>query len=158
MSRGVVMHGFLAALWLFLQQGGVTSLITGLVLSFLLLMVLRDLLGVRDYVRRVLGFFVFCAVFIRELVLANLVLARAVLFRPLREIRADFVTVPVAGLSPLEVYLLAQCITLTPGTTTVEVAEDGSELLIHAFDAADPQAVRDGIERTLKKTILGFTR
>jgi multicomponent Na+:H+ antiporter subunit E len=158
MSRGLAIHAITACLWLFLQQGGVTSLITGLVFGFLLLALLRDLLGVGDYVRRVLGFFVFCGVFTRELVLANLILARAVVFRPLRDIRADFITVPVAGLRPLEIYLLAQCITLTPGTTTVEVAEDGTELLIHAFDATDPQAVCDGIDRTLKKAILGFTR
>jgi multicomponent Na+:H+ antiporter subunit E len=158
MSRGLIIHAITACLWLFLQQGGVSSLITGLVFGFLLLALLRDLLGVGDYVRRVLGFFVFCGVFTRELVLANLILARAVLFRPLRDIRAGFITVPVAGLRPLEIYLLAQCITLTPGTTTVEVAEDGTELLIHAFDATDPQAVRDGIDRTLKKAILGFTR
>lgn len=158
MIRGLAIHAITAALWLFLQQGGVTSLLTGIFFGFVLLAVLRDLLGVRDYVRRVLGFFIFCAVFVRELILANLILARAVVFRPLREIKADFVTLPVAGLSPLEIYLLAQCITLTPGTTTVEVAPDGSELLIHAFDAADPQAVRDGIDRTLRRAILGFTR
>jgi len=158
MSRGVAIHAATTALWLLLQQGGVSSLLTGIVFGFLLLVVLRDLLGVRDYVRRVLGFFKFCWVFGRELVLANFTLARAVLFRPVREIRADFLSLPVAGLSPLEIYLLAQCITLTPGTTTVEVAGDGSELVLHAFDASDPQAVRDGIDRTLRAAILEFTR
>lgn len=158
MSRGLTIHAITTCLWLFLQQGGITSLITGMILGFLLLLMLRRLLGLEDYVRRVLGFFVFCAVLTRELVLANFVLAHAVVFRPLRSIRADFVTIPVAGLNRLEIYLLAQCISLTPGTTTVEVADDGRELLVHAFEATDPQAVRDGIDRTLKKAILGFTR
>jgi multicomponent Na+:H+ antiporter subunit E len=158
MMRGLMIHLAAAIIWLLLQRGGIPSLFTGLVGGFILLIGLRDLLGVRDYVRRVLGFFRFGWVFVRELVLANFSLARAVLFRPAREIRADFLVYSVEELSSFEVYLLAQCITLTPGTTTVEIQSGGRELLLHAFDASDPAAVCRDIDDHLKQSILEFTR
>lgn len=158
MSRGFAIHAATALVWLLLQRGGVTSLATGLLFGFGLMVLLRDLLGVGDYVRRVPAFFRFAMVFARELVLANISLARAVLFRPVDRIHAGFVDYSVEGMGPFEIYLLAQCITLTPGTTTVEVSADGRTLVLHAFDAADPDAVRAGIDATLKRAILEFTR
>jgi multisubunit Na+/H+ antiporter MnhE subunit len=47
---------------------------------------------------------------------------------------------------------------LTPGTTTVAVSEDQRTLTIHALEAQDEVAVRMGIDRTLRKPMLEFTR
>ncbi|WP_174801702.1 Na+/H+ antiporter subunit E [Martelella limonii] len=44
-----------------------------------------------------------------------------------------------------EIVLLANMITLTPGTLTVDVSDDKKYLYIHALDCADPDAIRKSI-------------
>lgn len=107
---------------------------------------------------RAVGFVVFVAIFIRELTLANIAVAKSVLFQPISSLAPGFVRYPTDGLSELEIVMLTHCITLTPGTTSVEVAEDRRSVLVHALDARDPQGVCDGIKKTLETPILGWTR
>lgn len=55
--------------------------------------------------------------------------------------------------SDAEITLLANMITLTPGTLTVDVSEDKTKLYIHALDCSNPpetiQSIRDGFERQI---------
>ncbi|MBX3183389.1 MAG: Na+/H+ antiporter subunit E [Polyangiaceae bacterium] len=108
--------------------------------------------------RRALGFCLYLACFFKELWLANLSLAKAVLrYRP-EDTHPGFIEYPTAGLSRFEVLILSHSITLTPGTTTVRVADDMSSLLIHAFDARAPSEVREAIQRGLEVPLLRWTR
>lgn len=54
-----------------------------------------------------------------------------------------------------EIVLLANMITLTPGTLTVDVSDDKKYLYIHALDCADPDALRksiaDGFEKKIRE-------
>ena len=52
--------------------------------------------------------------------------------------------------------MLAHSITLTPGTTSIDVDKSNDTLYIHSFDGADPAAVRKSIDKTLKKPLLGY--
>jgi multisubunit Na+/H+ antiporter MnhE subunit len=112
----------------------------------------------RPWPLRAPGFVVFLAVFARELVLANIAVAKTVLFQSVDELAPGFVTYPTEGLTEFEIVVLTHCITLTPGTTSVEVAEDLKTVLVHALDARDPQGVCDGIKKTLETPILAWTR
>jgi multisubunit Na+/H+ antiporter MnhE subunit len=109
-------------------------------------------------VPRVLAAFRFGVIFLRELLLANLAIARAVLFGRNEKLNPNFITYDVTGLTRAEIFLLSQCITLTPGTLTVEVSEDFTTLVLHVFDVPDPDAVRRAIDRKLKEPMLAFTR
>src|SRR5690606_33372573 len=80
---------------------------------------------------RIAGFFLFLGYFLRALVLANLQLARTVLFTKRQDLTPGFLTYPVEGLSRLEILLLSHCITLPPGTTTVEISPDFTRLTLH---------------------------
>jgi multicomponent Na+:H+ antiporter subunit E len=53
----------------------------------------------------------------------------------------------VSDLSPVETALLANLVSLTPGTLTVDAEDDGSALYIHSLYADDPAAVRRRIGR-----------
>lgn len=108
--------------------------------------------------RRLVFFLVYLAKFFRELLVANFQIAKAVLFEPRERMTPEFVEYPVAGLTKFEIIVLSHSLTLTPGTTTVEVAEDFSHLVVHAFDGSDPEAVRRAIKRGLEEPILAFTR
>lgn len=112
----------------------------------------------RRWPLRAAGFLKFLGVFTRELVLANIAVARAVLFQPVADLAPGFVHYPTAGLTDFEIVVLSHCITLTPGTTSVEISDDRRTLVVHALDARDPQGVCDGIKKTLEAPVLGWTR
>lgn len=108
--------------------------------------------------RRSAYFLWYLVIFARELWLANWSLAQAVLrYRPER-IHPGFIEYKTAGLSRFEVLLLSHSITLTPGTTTVQVADDLSSITLHAFDAARPREVCEAIRLGLEVPLLRWTR
>ena len=45
------------------------------------------------------------------------------------------------------IMLLAAMITLTPGTSTLDIDRDSSELLLHVLDTTDIEAVLDSLRR-----------
>jgi multicomponent Na+:H+ antiporter subunit E len=112
----------------------------------------------RSVVLRALGFVLFIVQFLRALVLANVQLARAVLFQRCEDLAPGFLTYPVDGLSKFEILVLSHAITLTPGTTTVEISADFKQLVVHAFDARDVEATVRDIQRDLEAPILRWTR
>lgn len=107
---------------------------------------------------RIVGFFAFGLHFSRELVMANISVAKSVLFQKNSELAPGFLTYPLKGLNRFEILLLTHCITLTPGTTSVEISADYTELTVHAFDARDPDGVRASIKSGLEMPILAWTR
>lgn len=148
----------MAILWLLLQGGELVDFLAGMVIGFILLYLFQTVLQSRNYVRRVLAFFGFVGVFLKEFLKSNLVIAGSVLWRPIEDIHPNFITFDVSGMDRWEIFLLSQCITLTPGTTTVDLINDDRTLVVHAFDADDPHEVRRSIELTLKSAILRFSR
>ena len=107
---------------------------------------------------RVVGFFAFAWCFTRELVLANIAVAKSVLFQKREELAPGFVSYPMNGLGRFEILVLTHSITLTPGTTSVKISEDFSELIVHALDARDPEGVRASIKNGLETPLLAWTR
>ncbi|MCU0261192.1 MAG: Na+/H+ antiporter subunit E [Ilumatobacteraceae bacterium] len=90
---------------------------------------------------------VYAAVFLVLLVRSNLELARQVL-TPRPAFRSAIVAVPLCVESPGLVTLIANSVTLTPGTLSIEVLDgpDGLPVLyVHALDARDPDAVRGDV-------------
>jgi multisubunit Na+/H+ antiporter MnhE subunit len=114
--------------------------------------------SVGDWLRRAVGLAVFVGRFFYELVLANIVIAKAVLFQKTTDLAPGFLSYPLTGLTRFEVLVLTHIITLTPGTASVMIAEDFSELTVHAFDVRDPEAVIASIKNGLEKPLLAWTR
>lgn len=82
-------------------------------------------------------------VFLWEVLYSGLTTAWLIL-RPGGPPAPGFVRVPFSGLSRVGAALLGGLITLTPGTTTLDVDYEREELLLHLLDASDPaQAARD---------------
>lgn len=95
--------------------------------------------------------------FLWDLTASSVQVAIAVL-SPTDRTRPRLVTVPLRATSGAEITLIANFITLTPGTLTVDVSDDRKTLLVHDLFAGDSgdgtrDAVRDGIEtRVLRAT------
>ncbi len=90
-----------------------------------------------------------------DILTANVVVARIVLFKSNAARRPNWVRIPLDLRAPEAITILAGTITLTPGTVSADLSADGRTLLVHALDAPDPDAVRDEIklryERRLKR-------
>lgn len=61
---------------------------------------------------------------------------------PKGRIRRGLVFVPLRGCSADVVLLVANTVSLSPGTLTVDVSDDNAALLVHALDAGDPPALQ----------------
>ena len=150
----------LATLWLLLsQEPGVPSFIIGYLTGFLLIAPFRGLLpGGARYINRTHALARFALYFLWQFMVANFSVAWAVLFRPRASLRPGFVDLDVAGLRPPEILLLTYCITLTPGTVSINISDDYRTLTVHALDLADAEVIRRDVDRQLIQPILAFTR
>ena len=79
------------------------------------------------------------AIVLLDIVVANFQVARLILFRRNRDLRARWLVVPIALTTPEAVTVLAGTISLTPGTVSSDVSADGRFLLVHALDVADEE-------------------
>jgi multicomponent Na+:H+ antiporter subunit E len=99
--------------------------------------------------RRLPGFAWF---FLKELLAANLKVAAAVA-APRGRIRPAIVACPLTLDRDAEIALLANLITLTPGTLSLEVSRDRRTLYVHAMAVTSPEdlrrEIRDGFERRI---------
>lgn len=81
-----------------------------------------------------------------DIIKANFSVARIVLFVPKRDLKPCWLPVPLDVTSPEAITVLAGTITLTPGTVSCDLSEDGRALLVHCLHAPDPAAVLDEIK------------
>lgn len=90
-----------------------------------------------------------------DIIVANVQVATIVLFKRNKDMASNWVVIPLELKTPEAIATLAGTITLTPGTVSADLSNDGRALLVHALDAPDPDAVRDEIkaryERRLKE-------
>lgn len=67
---------------------------------------------------------------------------------------AAFVRVRFAPMSEQGAALLGCMVTLTPGTTTIDIDMVRRELLLHVLDATDTDAMVDGIRRDFEPSLV----
>ena len=111
-------------------------------------------------VRLALLVFYLVIVFLWEMIKANLSMASIVLSPNMKDYKPGIIRVP-AGEKPSSTYgmaLLSNCITLTPGTITLDVAEDekgNNYYYIHWINVAETDRVKAGeaIKGTMEKWI-----
>jgi multicomponent Na+:H+ antiporter subunit E len=157
--KSFALNLLIAVIWLLLSaEPSVAVFALGFLLGFALLAVFHGVLGSGDYARRVFALGRFVLVFTWEFLVANANVVWTVLFRSKESLHPNFITYDVAGLKPFEILLLTYCISLTPGSTTVQVTDDFQTLVLHTLDVDDAPAVRARLDRVLKRGILNFTR
>jgi multicomponent Na+:H+ antiporter subunit E len=114
--------------------------------------------GQTEYFPKVHNAIAFFFRFLWELLRANLGVARTVLFEPRDKINPAFLAIPLEAKTDAEIALLANLITLTPGTLSLDVSTDRSVLYIHTLDVEDVDALRVEIKRSLEKGLLEVMR
>lgn len=137
----------LVGLWfLLVNQWKLGSLVMAVLLATLIPLLSSRWWPDRPTVRRPLALVAYVILVLRDVIVANFQVARIILFLPNDRIRSAWIAVPLDLTSPEAISLLAGTITMTPGTLTADLSDDGRALLIHALHAPDPDAVRDEIK------------
>jgi multicomponent Na+:H+ antiporter subunit E len=90
----------------------------------------------------------FALYFLYKLVASSVLVARAVL-APRHRMHTGIVAVPLSGCTDAVATLVADAISLTPGTLTLDVRRDPLTLYVHALDLRDVEHVRRDV-RTLE--------
>ena len=93
--------------------------------------------------------------FLYKLVQASLVVARTVVI-PRHRVNTGIVAVPLRGCSDAVATLVADTISLTPGTLTLEVRRDPLTLFIHALDVRNVEQVQGDVRRLEVLAIKAF--
>lgn len=92
-----------------------------------------------------------------ELVLSSLKVAHDVLSPKLRN-KPGIVAVPLDTRSDAEILVLANAITLTPGTMSLDVSEDRRMLYVHAMFVGDPVEFRKSIKSEFERRTMELMR
>jgi len=92
-------------------------------------------------------------VFLREVVTSAVTVAWAVV-NPRPHLTPAIVAIPLTLRTDWRISVLANIVTLTPGTTSLHVSEDLATLYVHAMDCDDREALARDIKETFETTIL----
>jgi len=97
----------------------------------------------------------FAVYFLWKLIEASAIVAWEVV-TPRNRINEGIVAVPIHGLSNALVTVVANAISLTPGTLTLEVDEDPAVLYVHVLHLHDIEAVRREVQHLERLVIAAF--
>ena len=145
----------LAAIWILMKgTGSAGDFFVGLLLAALIIRFLRKCYHQEKSFLRVGRIGHYIVSFTRELIVANLQVLRIVLSPRIR-IRPGILAYRTRCRTPFGVTLLANSITLTPGTLSVDISEDSKTIFVHALDITHPDEVREGIRLGLEEPVIG---
>lgn len=151
MFRRIFPHPYLTllltAVWLMLvNQITPGSATFGVILGTIIPKMTAPYWPDRARIRNIPGIIAYVLIVLWDILRANIEVARIVLFLPTRKLRPAWITVPLRLRSPEAITVLAGTITLTPGTVSSDIAEDGRSILVHCLHAPDPDAVIEDIK------------
>lgn len=139
-----------------LGQFSVTNLLAGFALGYIMLWVMQDVMHYSSYFVKVGQVISFIRLFLWELLLSNLRVAYSVV-TPLDKMRPGIIAVPLDVDTDVGITMLANMITLTPGTLSLDVSEDRRTLYVHSMHVHDIEAfrrsIKDGFERKVLEVL-----
>ena len=153
-----VLSAFIAASWLLLQGSlAPANLLWAAIFGLVLPWALHPFIAGGPTPRAPAAMLRLALVVLRDIVVANMVVARIVL-DPRRQPNPRWVAVRYDLEDPRAIALLATIITNTPGTVSCRIDERQRVIHVHALDAGDAQAVEAEIKARYEqplKEILG---
>ena len=139
-----------------LGEFSVSGFAAGYAVGFLALWVTRPLYGDNSYFKRLPRALGLAGYFLYQLLVSNLRVLWDVI-TPRQGSRPGIVGVPLAARTDLEITLVANLVSLTPGTLSLDVSDDRQTLYVHVMFMDDIDAVRaaikDGIERRVLEVL-----
>lgn len=150
----VIRFLLLVAIWLLLWSDiSAANVLSGMVVAALIILMFPGRIGelaIRPFAA--VRFFVYFAV---RVVVTSLSVARTVI-APRDRIQTGVLEIPLTGCSDAVATLVADAISLTPGTLTLEVRKDPLTLYVHALDLRDVDQVRKDVRKLEVLAIRAF--
>lgn len=144
----------LALVWVAISGSySIPNLVFGFVIGWVVLFLVRDQRLTTRTVIRPWALLLLIGLFIKELLLSAFRVARLVL-SPRMDIKPGIFVYPLKVDRDFEITLLANLITLTPGTLSVDVSDDRRTLFVHGMDCSDPEQARRDISEGFERRIL----
>ena len=148
----IVLAVLWAALW---ASWSLQSLAPGFVVGFGALWVTRPLFSERPgYFRRAFAIADLVLYFLYEMAISSVRVAWDVL-TPQDLSKPALIEMPLDVERDIEILLVTNLISLTPGTLSLDVTPDRKTLIVHAMFAEDPEALvhelKDGMERRVMR-------
>jgi multicomponent K+:H+ antiporter subunit E len=147
----------LVALWLLLaNELSVGQLLLGILLGWAVPLYTARFWPEQVRVRRPLVLLRFLTVVLYDILVANVTVARLIL-GPGERLQPAFVIMPLALRSEVAISLLANTISLTPGTVSAFLSADRRSLIIHSLHTTAPDEllalIRKRYEQPLKEVL-----
>ncbi|SER71589.1 Na+/H+ antiporter subunit E [Salipaludibacillus aurantiacus] len=157
MAFQILLNIGLALIWMLLRaEYTILEFIIGYIVGLGLLFVLRRFLHFDFYFRRIAAFIKLILLFFYKLILSNIDMIKIVL-SPKMDIQPGIIAVPTKLRTDWEVTLLANLISLTPGTLTMNFSEDGRTLYVHSIHVPDKEKAIKEIHESFEKAIMEVT-
>jgi multicomponent Na+:H+ antiporter subunit E len=133
------------------------NLIAGFALAYGILLFTQPFIGSKGYSAKTWKAIRFVGFFLKELVKANLRVAYDVM-TPSFYMHPGVVAVPLEAKTDGEITLLANLISLTPGTLSLDVSDDRSVLYVHSMFVDDVHEFRREIKEGFERRVLELLR
>lgn len=89
-----------------------------------------------------------------DIVVANVQVAMIILFKRNADLSPAWISIPLDLRTPEAITILAGTITMTPGTVSADLSEDGTSLLVHCLHAPDPDGVVHDIKSRYERRLM----
>ncbi len=129
----------------------------GFAAGYLLLWYCQPILGTSRYFAKVRSVVFFIVFVVWELIRANFKVAFDIV-TPRHRMRPGVIAVPLEAKTDTEITLLANLITLTPGTLSLDVSTDRKVLYVHAMYIEDAESMRREIKDGFERRVLELLR
>ncbi|MET3727708.1 multicomponent Na+:H+ antiporter subunit E [Fictibacillus halophilus] len=158
MTFQLILNLLIGVIWMFLSESySFASFIVGFVIGAALLYLLNRFIPDSYYFKHVRAILYLIFLFIKELLLANIEVLKWV-YKPRLDFQPGILALPIDVKKNWEITLLANLITLTPGTLSVDVSRDQRYIYIHAIDLPDVNETIVSIKESFEKAIREVTR
>lgn len=148
----------LALVWaLLMEKLTVPQMGVGFLFGYALLWFLQPVIGRSPYFDKVVRIVRFLVFFVKEMILANLRVAWHVV-TPSSFFKPGIIAVPLEPQTDLEATLLANVITLTPGSFSVDLSSDRKVLYVHVMDVEDADQARQQLKDQYERPLLEVLR
>lgn len=149
-----VLNTLFAIIWVAISGSATfVNFLFGFLVSALALGLIREQAESVSYLRRIRLITSLVVLFFKELALSAWKVAVLVTRRDM-DLKPGIFAFPLTVERDFEITLLANLITLTPGTLSVDVSEDRRFLYVHALDCADPEGAKRDIATGFEAKIL----
>lgn len=144
----------LLIVWLFLNNTiAAGHVVLGLILAILIPWITSAYWPEHNCVKKPFTLFKFLLIVVWDIIIANLKVAVLILGKS-NNLKPGFITIELDVKTPLGISVLANVISLTPGTVSCDLSMDRQFLLIHALHIDDAQQIIDEIKQRYEKPII----